>query len=117
MNQRIIDYAACCEEICRNNDNISPSLYEEYGVNRGLRDINGNGVLTGLTNISLIKAFDVKDGKKTPCDGQLWYRGYTVEKLINDLKEDELGFEKVAYLLLMGNLPDKKQEKERYIQI
>ena len=112
MNQKIIEYAAKCEEICQNNDCIAPELYEEYGVNRGLRDINGNGVLTGLTNISLIKAFDVKDGKKTPCDGQLWYRGYTIEKLIGDLKEDEFGFEKVAYLLLMGNLPDKKQEKE-----
>lgn len=112
MNQRIIDYAAGCEELCRQNDNISPALYEEYGVNRGLRDLNGNGVLTGLTNISLIKAFDIRDGEKHPCDGQLWYRGYPVEKLIGDLKEDELGFEKIAYLLLLGKMPSASEEAE-----
>ena len=112
MNQQIIDYAAGHEEMCRKNDSIAPRLYEEYGVNRGLRDENGNGVLTGLTNISKIKSSEIVDGKKVSCDGQLWYRGYRVEDLINGLREDELGFEKIAYLLLMGELPDEKQEQE-----
>lgn len=112
MRNQIIEYAKQKEEICRKNDNISPRLYEEYGVNRGLRDENGNGVLTGLTNISKIVSSRVVDGKKMPCDGELWYRGYRVEKLIDDLGEDHLGFEKIAYLLLMGEMPDQKQEQE-----
>ena len=112
MNQQIIDYAMGHEEMCRKNDSIAPRLYEEYGVNRGLRDENGNGVLTGLTNISKIKSSEIVDGKKVSCDGQLWYRGYRVEDLINGLREDELGFEKIAYLLLMGEMPDEKQEQE-----
>ena len=112
MNQEIIDYASRQEEMCRKNDSIAPRLYEEYGVNRGLRDENGNGVLTGLTNISKIKSSEIVDGKKVSCDGQLWYRGYRVEDLINGLGEDKLGFERIAYLLLMGELPDEKQEQE-----
>ena len=112
MRNQIIEYAKQKEEICRKNDNISSRLYEEYGVNRGLRDENGNGVLTGLTNISKIVSSRVVDGKKMPCDGELWYRGYRVEKLIDDLGEDHLGFERIAYLLLMGEMPDQKQEQE-----
>lgn len=93
------------EALCRKNDLISPRLYDEYGVNKGLRNEKGEGVLTGLTNISKIISSKIVDGKKTPCDGQLWYRGYRVEELINSLNHDEMGFEKVAYLLLMGELP------------
>lgn len=106
------DYAKRQEEICRKNDNIAPRLFEEYGVNRGLRDENGNGVLTGLTNISKIKSSKIVDGKKVPCEGELWYRGYRVEDLIGSLGTEELGFEKIAYLLLMGELPDKRKEEE-----
>lgn len=87
MENRIDDYTKRQEEICRKNDNIAPRLYEEYGVNCGLRDENGNGVLTGLTNISRIVSSKVVDGKKIPCDGELWYRGYRVEELIRNLGE------------------------------
>ena len=72
------DYALKNEEICRRNDYIDPCLYEEFGVNRGLRDENGKGVLTGLTRISKIVSTRVEDGRKVPCDGELWYRGYRV---------------------------------------
>ena len=112
MIKKLSEYTKQQEEICRKNDSISPRLYEEYGVNRGLRDENGNGVLTGLTNISKIKSSEIIDGKKVSCDGQLWYRGYQVEDLIADLGEDKLGFERIAYLLLMGELPDEKQEND-----
>lgn len=117
MENLMNEYTRRQEVICRKNDSIARRLYEEYGVNSGLRDENGNGVLTGLTNISKIVSSKIIDGEKVPCDGELWYRGYRVEKLIGDLKEDELGFEKIAYLLLMGELPDKEQEEEfgRYI--
>ncbi len=96
-------------EICIANDKISPRLYSEYGVNLGLRDENGNGVLTGLTKISKIVSSKVIDGKKQSCDGELWYRGYRIEDIINSLGEEELGFEKTAYLLLMGSAPDEKE--------
>ena len=106
------EYAKQKETVCRNNDSIAPCLYDEYGVNQGLRDEKGNGVLAGLTNISKIVSYKNIEGKKVPCDGELWYRGYRVEELINGLKSDELGFEKVAYLLLMGEMPSEKDRKE-----
>ena len=106
------DYTIRSEAVCRRNDTISPRLYDEYGVKKGLRDENGNGVLAGLTNISKITSSKIVDGKKVPCDGQLWYRGYRVEDLIGSLGEAELGYEKIAYLLLMGQLPDSAAAEE-----
>lgn len=116
MMKQLNDYVATQEEVCLKNDSISPRLYEEYGVNLGLRDEKGNGVLTGLTNISKIVSLKIADGQKIPCDGELWYRGYRVEKLIDDLGEKELGFEKIAYLLLMGKLPSI-EEKNAFSKI
>lgn len=106
------EYMNELERSCRENDFIDRRLYDEYDINQGLRDEKGNGVLTGLTNISLIKSFDRKNGVKEPCDGELWYRGYRVEDLIGSLEQDELGYERIAYLLLMGELPDEKQYTE-----
>lgn len=100
------------EKICRKNDSIDLRLYEEYGVNRGLRDEKGKGVLTGLTKISKIVSSKNINGKKLSCEGELWYRGYKVEELISSLGEDELGFEKIAYLLLMGEMPSAQEEQE-----
>ena len=105
------DYISQKEDICRKNDAISPELYGEFGVKRGLRDQNGNGVLAGLTNISKITSFENINGEKTPCDGKLWYRGYRVEDLLNNLGESELGYEKIAYLLLMGEMPDENESE------
>ncbi len=103
------EYIEGKEDICRKNDSVNPELFKEYAVNKGLRDINGNGVVTGLTNISKIVSNKIVDGVKEPCDGQLWYRGYRVEELINSLGEDEFGFEKIAYLLLLGEIPDEDE--------
>ena len=106
-------YAASKQEICVANDTISDNLFVEYGVNRGLRDLNGKGVLTGLTNISKITSFkDGEDGKRVPCDGELWYRGYNVQTLITELEPDEFGFEKTAYLLLFGQKPTSEEQEE-----
>lgn len=112
MIKQMNDYVTELETICKNNDNIAPRLYDEYGVNQGLRDENGKGVLTGLTNISKIVSSKIIDNKKVPCDGELWYRGYRVEDLIQSLGENEFGFEKIAYLLLIGNLPNQEQERQ-----
>lgn len=101
-------------DLCVSNDTISDDLFREFGVNRGLRDINGNGVLTGLTNISKIESFQEENGVKQPCDGKLWYRGYNVIDLVKTIPEHSFGFERTAYLLLFGELPTKEEEKAFY---
>ncbi len=103
----LAEYAA----LCREADKIDLQLFDEYGVQRGLRDKNGNGVLSGLTNISRIESFKIEDGKKVPCDGKLWYRGYDCIELVNGFKGNHFGFEEVAYLLLFGELPTEEQMK------
>jgi citrate synthase len=108
----VYNYAAGKKQMCIDNDTISDSLFDEYGVNRGLRDVNGKGVLTGLTRISKIVSFKDEDGMTVPCDGELWYRGYNVETLIHRLGEEEFGFEKTAYLLLFGQVPTQEELDE-----
>ena len=94
---------------CVQNGTIDPTLYTKY-VKRGLRDLNGNGVLTGLTGISEIRSSKVVDGKSVPAEGQLFYRGYNIEDLVRSMPADHsFGFEMTAYLLLFGELPTKEQ--------
>ena len=82
------------------NGVIDKELYDKYQVNRGLRDLNGNGVLTGLTEISEITA-KTPDGQ--PCDGSLFYRGYDIHALVKGfLTDHRFGFEEISYLLLFG---------------
>lgn len=109
MTKRFIDYAEKHASICFENDAISPILYKEYGVNTGLRDEKGTGVLTGLTRVSDIVSSKIIDGRMVPCDGELWYRGYRIEELISSIGDDASGFDKIAYLLLMGELPTQQQ--------
>jgi len=95
------------------SNTIDKELYTKYDVKRGLRDVNGKGVLAGLTNISDIQAFELIDGKEVPCKGRLFYRGYDVKDIVKGfLDKDRLGFEEVAYLLLFGELPTEKQLQE-----
>ena len=95
---------------CVQNGTIDPTLYTKYDVKRGLRDLNGNGVLTGLTGISEIRSSKVVDGKSVPAEGQLFYRGYNIEDLVRSMPSDHsFGFEMTAYLLLFGELPTKEQ--------
>lgn len=107
------DYSTRYSKVCVENNQIDASLFEQYGVKRGLRDKNGKGVLSGITNISLIKASETKDGRSIPCDGQLYYRGYNIFDLTKGIGNDKrFGFEEIAYLLLFGNLPTKGQLAE-----
>ncbi|MGM9979290.1 MAG: citrate/2-methylcitrate synthase [Clostridium sp.] len=100
-------------QLCREDDLINPELYQKFDVKRGLRDINGKGVLAGLTNISDVHAKDIIDGKEVPCPGQLYYRGYDVKKLVNGfIQEKRFGFEETTYLLLFGELPSESELKE-----
>ena len=112
IKDEVKDYAKKQLSVCIKNDSISDSLFAEFGVNRGLRDKHGKGVLTGLTTISKVVAFKKVNGEKVACDGELWYRGYRIEDLINGLGPDEFGFEKTAYLLLFGELPTEEELKE-----
>ena len=109
----LANYAAKKRMMCIENDTISDSLFQEYGVNRGLRDVNGKGVLTGLTRISKIVSFkEDENGKTIPCDGELWYRGYNVKTLIGSIGKGEFGFEKAAYLLMFGSMPNDQELAE-----
>lgn len=101
----INDYAG----LCREADKLDAQLFDKYEVQRGLRDKNGNGVVTGLTNISRIDSFKMVDGVKTPCEGKLWYRGYDCIELVNGFRGKHFGFEEVAYLLLFGELPTEQE--------
>jgi len=98
------------EEKMIKNSQIPSEFYKKYNVKKGLRDINGKGVLAGLTNISAIHSFD-KEGNQIP--GILEYRAYNIKDIINDLrKENRFGFEEMTYLLLFGELPTANELQE-----
>lgn len=89
---------------------IDPELYTTYDVKRGLRDINGKGVLAGLTEISEMYGYETVNGESVPCDGKLFYRGISIEDLVNGFDKDKHnGFEETTYLLLFGTLPNAKE--------
>lgn len=97
-------------ELCVSRSVIPAELYTEYKVNRGLRDQKGNGVITGLTEISEVNSFKMVDGVKTPIEGELFYRGVHIRDLTNGfMNEKRFGFEETAYLLLFGKLPTNEQ--------
>ena len=98
------------------NHRIDPGLYEQYDVKRGLRDSNGKGVLTGLTEISDVCATKIVDGETIPIDGELYYQGVNVMDLVAGLEGRRFGFEEVVYLLLFGKLPNEK-ELEMFLNV
>lgn len=92
---------------------IDPALYYEYDVKRGLRDLNGKGVLAGLTEISEVCSKEIVDGNEVPCRGKLYYRGHDIKDLVQGfISENRFGFEEVAYLLLFGRLPNRYELME-----
>ncbi len=97
-------------ELCLQNNTIDPNDYVRYEVKRGLRDLNGNGVLAGLTEISEIISKKDIDGHLVPCKGELYYRGYSIESLCDSFDtENRFGFEETTFLLMFGELPTKEQ--------
>ncbi len=97
-------------ELCEKNNEIDKELYTKYEVKRGLRDLNGKGVLAGLTNISDVCAKKIVNGEEVPCEGNLYYRGYNIKDLVKGfLEAKHYGFEEIAYLLLFGELPNTKE--------
>ncbi len=97
-------------KLCIEHNNIERDLYAKYEVKRGLRDLNGKGVLAGLTNISDVCAKKIVNGEEVPCAGNLYYRGYNIKDLVKGfLDAKHSGFEEIAYLLLFGELPTEQQ--------
>lgn len=95
---------------CIDNSSIDPALYTELKVYRGLRDQNGRGVLTGLTEISDVTSFEERDGQRVPIPGRLCYRGVNIKDIVKGfISENRFGFEEVCYLLLIGNLPTAQE--------
>ncbi len=89
---------------------INPDLYSKYEVKRGLRDISGKGVLAGLTEIGEIRSYTIVDNEMIPCEGKLFYRGIDIEELVRGfVSEKRFGYEEITYLLLFGDLPNKKE--------
>ena len=104
-------YAEQQEPLVVASNTIPDELFAENHVNRGLRDLNGKGVVTGLTTISKMTSMKEVDGKRVPCDGELWYRGYRIEDLVRKYSRHGFGYENLTYLLLFGSLPDEQQER------
>lgn len=101
---------------CMLSGEIDLSLYTEYDVKRGLRDSDGKGVLTGLTEIADVLSYKIEDGRKVPADGQLYYQGYNIADIISGKEGKRYAFEEATYLLLFGELPTNKQ-LEQFIGI
>lgn len=96
--------------LCRQNSSIDVSLYSKYDVKRGLRDVSGRGVLTGLTEIAEVRAYTIADEEYVPCEGKLFYRGIDVEEIVTGfINENRFGFEEITYLLLFGQLPTTEE--------
>lgn len=99
--------------VCEASSTIDSTLYEKYEVKRGLRDLNGRGVLTGLTEISEIQSTKISDGVQVPCDGKLFYQGIDIEEIVDGfLSEKRFGYEEVVYLLIFGKLPNESELEE-----
>ena len=113
INSIFFDITSEIEELalkCEKNNAIEKELYTKYEVKRGLRDLNGKGVLAGLTNISDVCASKIVDGISVPCEGNLYYRGYNIKDLVKGfLDAKHPGYEETAYLLLFGELPNKEE--------
>ena len=100
------------EHVLLNNHRIDPNLYLEYDVKRGLRDAAGKGVLTGLTEISDVVAYDLVNGRRIPAEGSLYYQGINIKDLVAGLEGRRFGFEETIYLLMFGKLPTPQQLEE-----
>ncbi len=110
----ITPYIRELAELSCNSNHIAPEMYAENDVKRGLRDLNGNGVVAGLTEISRIKSKDIdENGNEISCEGQLYYRGINVRDIVSGfLADDRSGFEETIYLLLFSKLPTEPELKE-----
>lgn len=116
MDQRFCLIDSISEKLLKEvekNTYIDNALYDEHSVKRGLRNKNGTGVLVGITNVASVEGYTVENGMKIPANGKLYYRGISIEEIINNFQnEDRFGFEEVIFLLLFGSLPSREDLDE-----
>ena len=106
LEEKLRDYAEEIEKATK----IEKEIYEKYSIKRGLRNKNGTGVLVGVTKVGDVSGYEIKDGKKIPAEGELYYRGYPLTSLVKDIESSHrLGFEEVIYLLLFDRLAKRDQ--------
>lgn len=104
-----LTYKSNLLRLLKENSYISPELYEKNNIKRGLRNSDGTGVLVGATRVASVEGYEIIDGKKTPSEGTLLYRGIPINDIVDGIEKDKrFGFEEVIFLLLFGELPDKK---------
>lgn len=109
INEKILKYS----EMATQSNKIDPTLYTKYDVKRGLRDVSGRGVTAGLTEICEVKAYNLLNDKMVPCEGELYYRGINIKDIVKGFTSSNIfGFEEVCYLLLFGELPNKKEYED-----
>lgn len=94
------------------DNNIDNQEYGRWGVKKGLRNEDGTGVLVGLTRIADVVGYQMIDGKKTDDYGSLYYRGISLEAIVEGLEGKRFGFEEVAFLIIFGHLPNKAELQE-----
>ena len=99
-------------DLCADWGKIDQSLYSKYDVKRGLRESNGKGVLTGLTEISDVCGFRNEGNERIPIEGELYFQGYNVYQLVEGFKGTKHGFEETTFLLLFGRLPNEEELRE-----
>ncbi|MDO5134606.1 MAG: citrate/2-methylcitrate synthase [Eubacteriales bacterium] len=110
FNMKVTPEIERLTDICVEYSRLDTSLYSKYDVKKGLRDVNGKGVLSGLTQISDVNATRMEDGREVPCAGRLFYRGYDIKELTKGfINDDRYGFEETTYLLLFGKLPNEQE--------
>ncbi len=111
--QNLLPEIISLADVAEKSDNINNELYSKFDVKRGLRDINGKGVLCGLTQISEICSSEVVNGETVPCEGKLFYRGYDINDIVDGFtKDNRFGYEETVYLLLFGDLPTPQALEE-----
>lgn len=111
--QNLLPEIISLADIAEKSDDINTELYSKFDVKRGLRDINGKGVLCGLTQISEICSSEVINGETVPCEGKLFYRGYDINDIVDGFtKDNRFGYEETVYLLLFGDLPTPQALEE-----
>lgn len=111
--QNLLPEIISLADVAERSDNINTELYSRFDVKRGLRDINGKGVLCGLTQISEICSSEVINGETVPCEGKLFYRGYDINDIVDGFtKDNRFGYEETVYLLLFGDLPTPQALEE-----
>ena len=115
----ITPYVKKLAELSDSRNNIKTEMYAEYDVKRGLRDLDGKGVVAGLTEVSnIVSKTKDANGNDIPCEGRLYYRGINVKDIVKGfISEDRFGFEETVYLLLFSKLPTKEELAEFKAQL